>query len=70
MEVAWTLTNVASGTNEQTEALVQKDGIRTFQRLLLSPHQDVSEQAVWGIGNMSGSTPEIRDQILDQDEIL
>jgi len=63
-EAGWALTNIASGTHQHCQVIVEKGAVPLLVKLLESPNEEVREQAVWAVGNIGGDSAHCRDLVL------
>ena len=65
-EALWVLTNIASGTEEDTQKIVDANGIAVFTKLLNEKEAKVRDQAVWVLGNIAGDSYENKIKIMNE----
>lgn len=64
---AWALTNICSGTSAHTTEAVDAGAIGAFLHVMREPKSiDILEQCVWGLGNIAGDSPRLRDAVIEQ----
>merc|ERR1712126_71698 len=64
-EAAWCLTNIASGTPEQTLPIVECGGIEAFLKACVHSEHKIREQALWAVGNIAGDNSVYRDRLVE-----
>lgn len=65
LEAAQALTNIASGTLDQTRTVAKSGAIQKFVSLLGSKLINVAEQSAWALDKIASAEPDTRDQVLE-----
>mmetsp|Transcript_28782 Transcript_28782/g.24601 ORF Transcript_28782/g.24601 Transcript_28782/m.24601 type:complete len:89 (-) Transcript_28782:9-275(-) len=60
------LTNIASGSSEQTRAVIQLGAVDSFRNLLSCEDTDLQEQSIWALANIAGDGAAVRDACLER----
>lgn len=68
-EAAWALTNIVSGTSEQTVAAVEAGATPPLVKLTQSPNVGLAEQALWAVANIAGDSAQLRDYVIECDGV-
>ena len=64
-EASWALSNIASGSKENTMYVLQTNAVPLWIQHFSSHDPDVVEQAAWAIGNIAGEGYKCRDYCLE-----
>ena len=63
-EIAWIITNIASGTSEQTLELVDHGVIPILIEFIQENNINLTSQCVWALGNIAGDSSKCREYLL------
>ncbi|KAI5150025.1 importin subunit alpha-6/7 [Enteropsectra breve] len=65
-EAAWVITNIASGTTEQTAFLVRENAVEVLIKMITEDDDMIVDQAIWALGNIAGDSEEMRNEVLNR----
>ncbi|KAK1347767.1 hypothetical protein LUQ84_002749 [Hamiltosporidium tvaerminnensis] len=65
LESAWVLTNISSGTTEQTSHVVDCGAIPLLLEMINEPSSELIDQGIWALGNIAGDSEAMRDSIIN-----
>lgn len=63
-EAAWAITNIVSGTSEQTMAAINAGATPPLVQLCVHNSPSVAEQALWAVANIAGESAQMRDYVI------
>ncbi|KAF8369097.1 ima-2, partial [Pristionchus pacificus] len=63
-ECAWALTNIVSGTSEQTVKAVESGATGPLIQLMMHADLNLAEQATWAVANIAGDSAQLRDFVI------
>jgi|Transcript_67679 hypothetical protein len=64
-EIAWIITNIASGTSEQTYELIKCGAIPVLIKFIQGNNENLTSQCVWALGNIAGDSSKCRVHLLN-----
>lgn len=67
-ETVWCLTNIASGTHDQTGQVLET--VPDLLAIIVGEDKSLSEQACWAVGNIAGDSDEYRSTIVNNGAVL
>lgn len=69
-ECAWALTNIMSGSSEETQYVIREGVVPVLLDKVTSREPDVAEQCIWAIGNIAGDGAAPRNVLLEHGVVL